>query len=74
LGDTGGRWVWGNLDLLRETLLVAGAVSRWWFDGSVEADDEDAAVAAEQLGICCSDADGVITVAVDDDVDPLRWS
>ena len=51
-----------DLDLFREAPLAAGAVSRWRFDGSVEADDEDAAVAAaEQLGMCCSDADGVIT-------------
>ena len=53
--------LYADLDLLREVMFAAGAASRWRFDGSVEADDEGAAVTAEQLGMCCSDADGVIT-------------
>ena len=51
--------LYADLDLLREVMFAAGAASRWRFDGSVEADE--AAVTAEQLGMCCSDADGVIT-------------
>ena len=52
-----------DLAPLREAPLST-ALSRWRFGGSVEVADAAAAAAAaapEQLGMCCSDADGVIT-------------
>ena len=58
--------LYAALGLLPEVMFAAGVASRgrWRFDGSVEADDEGATVTAEQLGMCCSDADGVITCAI----------